>query len=235
MINLEQMLDSGVHLGHQVRRWNPKMSPYIYGKRNGIHIIDILQTFICLDEVSNFLYKIGKENKTILFICTKSQFSSIIEESAKKSNSFFVNKRWLGGMLTNWSTMKLCIKNLKELTEQQESGALQRLTKKEASLLKKKKDKLNKYFSGVKKMERLPDVAIIVDQQREINAVKECIKLKIPMITLLDTNCDPTLTDYFVLANDDSLRSVTLILDELTSYILAGRNQMKSKRIEDFN
>ena len=223
MVTLENMLDSGVHLGHQVRRWNPKMSPYIYGKRNGIHIIDVLQTFICLDEASKFLFKMGKEKKTILFVGTKPQFGSIIEDCALKCNSHYVNKRWLGGMLTNWSTMKVCIENLKFLNKQDEEGNFDRLSKKEAIILRKKRDKLERFFGGVKTMQGKPDVVIVVDQQREINAVKECLKLGIPLVTFLDTNCDPTLTDFFVLGNDDSIRSVKLLLEELTESIVRGQ------------
>lgn len=227
MVTLEQMLGAGVHLGHQVRRWNPKMSQYIYGKRNGIHILDVLQTFICLDELSSVLYKIGKERKKVLFVCTKIQFSAIIANNASKCNASFVNKRWLGGMLTNWSTMKVCINNLQTLIDQENDGIFDRLTKKESSLIKKKKDKLEKYFSGLKGMKDLPDIVIIVDQQREINAVRECLKLGIPIVTILDTNCDPTLTDYFVLGNDDSIQSVDLLLSELTNYIVSGQKALE--------
>jgi len=224
MITLERMLDSGVHLGHQVRRWNPKMGPYIYGKRNGIHIIDVLQTFICLDEASKFLFKVGKEKKKVLFVGTKPQFGSIIEDCALKCNAHYVNKRWLGGMLTNWSTMEVCIENLKFLDKQEKDGIFDRLTKKEAIILRKRKEKLEKFFGGVKNMKGKPDVVIVVDQQRELNAVRECLKLGIPLITFLDTNCDPTLTDFFVLGNDDSIRSVQLLLRELTESIVKGQN-----------
>jgi len=224
VITVEQMVDSGVHLGHQVRRWNPKMAPYIYGERNGIHIIDILQTLICLKDTTNYLSKVGKENKTVLFVGTKRQFGPIIESCAQTSNSHYVNQRWLGGMLTNWSTMKVCIENLQTLNKQEEDGTLSRLTKKEAAILNKRKDKLEKYFGGVKDMKSLPDVVILVGQPRELIAVKECIKLGIKTITILDTNCDPTLTDFFIPGNDDSIRSVELILNELTTAIVKGQN-----------
>nr|AST09060.1 ribosomal protein S2 [Eutreptiella pomquetensis] len=224
MITVKQMVDSGVHLGHQVRRWNPKMASYIYGERNGIHIIDILQTLICLSDTTDYLVKAGKENKTILFVGTKRQFASIIESCAEKSNSHYVNQRWLGGMLTNWSTMKVCIENLQILNQQEEDGTLSRLTKKEAAILNKRKDKLEKYFGGVKEMGSLPDVVILVGQPRELIAVKECIKLGIKTITITDTNCDPTLTDFAIPGNDDSIRSVELILNELTDSIVKGQN-----------
>jgi small subunit ribosomal protein S2 len=223
MITLEQMLDSGVHLGHQVRRWNPKMSPYIYGERNGIHIIDVLQTLICLQQSVTFLETAAKDNKTILFVGTKKQFANIIEVYAKKSGSYYVNQRWLGGMLTNWSTMQTCIQNLELLEKQDSSGFFDSLTKKEASLLIKRQLKLKKYFGGIQEMTKIPDIVIIVGQVRELNAVKECNKLGIRTITLLDTNCDPTLTELLIPANDDSIRSVDLLLSELSQAIIRGK------------
>nr|YP_009503378.1 ribosomal protein S2 [Euglena clara]AXA45476.1 ribosomal protein S2 [Euglena clara] len=220
MVTLEQMLLSSVHLGHQVRQWNPKMSSYIYGERHGIHIIDLLQSLICLKKVCNFLSKSSEANKKILFVSTKRQFSSLIAESAKRSNSFYVTQRWLGGMLTNWSTIKTCLNNLNLLlTKQESSGALINLTKKENSILKKRKIKLEKYLSGIKNMTNLPDIVIIIGQKKEMNAVKECRKLGITLITILDTNCDPTLTDLLVPANDDSISSISLILNSFTSSI----------------
>lgn len=223
MLSLEQMLDAGVHLGHQVRRWNPKMAPYIYGQRQNVHIIDILQTFICLEEASSFLFKMGKQKKNILFVGTKRQFSSIIEGCAMKTNSYYVNHRWIGGLLTNWSTMKVCVENLRWLTQKDSEGFFERLPKKEASTLRKRKANLEKYFGGVQNMESIPDLVILVGQQRELNAVKECIKLQIPLITIVDTNCDPTLTDFFIPGNDDSVRSVELLLGELTDSIIKGQ------------
>lgn len=223
MVTLEQMLDSGVHLGHQVRRWNPKMSPYIYGERNGIHIIDVLQTLLCLQQSVNYLVQAGKDNKSVLFVGTKKQFANIIEVYANKANAYYVNQRWLGGMLTNWSTMQTCIENLKLLDKQEASGVFDSLTKKEASLLIKRQLKLKKYFGGIQEMKKIPDIVIIVGQIREINAVKECNKLGIRTITLLDTNCDPTLTEFFIPANDDSIRSVDLILNELSEAIVRGK------------
>lgn len=220
MISLEQMLISSVHLGHQVKQWNPKMSPYIYGERNGIHIIDLLQTLVCLKKVCNFLSSSTHAGKTVLFVGTKHQFSSIVETCALESNSYFVTKRWLGGMLTNWSTMKNCIESLQHLTRQEVDGSLDRLTKKEGLILKKRKLKLEKYLSGIKDMKKIPDIVIIVNQSRELNAVKECLKLGISIITILDTNCDPTLTDFLVPANDDSISSITLILKAFSDSIV---------------
>jgi small subunit ribosomal protein S2 len=223
MVTLEQMLDSGVHFGHQVRRWNPKMKPFIYGERNGIHIIDILQTLVALEDICKFLTEQASENKTILFVGTKRQAAPIIEETAKQCNSHYVNQRWLGGMLTNWSTMTLCIKKLKEIEQHQADGTLNRFPKKEQVLIQKRKAKLEKFFGGLKDMKTIPDIVVLVGQPKEFNAVKECNKLGIRTITLLDTNCDPSLADLIIPANDDSIRSVELILTQLKEAIQKGQ------------
>lgn len=219
MVSLEKLLTSSVHLGHKVQQWNPKMSPYIYGERNGVHIIDLLQTLICLERVCFFLKNTKKNKNNILFVSTKPQFASVIQSYALSSGSHYVNQRWLGGMLTNWSTIKKCISSLQVLIKQESDGSWDRLSKKEALLLKKRKAKLERYFLGLLNMNNLPDVVILIGQHRELNAVKECIKLKIPLITILDTNCDPTLTDFLVPANDDSISSVSLILEEFCNSI----------------
>jgi small subunit ribosomal protein S2 len=223
VITLEQMLDSGVHFGHQVRRWNPKMAPFIYGERNGIHIIDILQTLVCLEEACNFLMTQSAEGKTILFVGTKRQAAPVIEKAAIQCDAHYVNQRWLGGMLTNWSTMTTCIDKLKKIEKQEQDGTFALLPKKEVSILQKRKEKLEKFFGGVKNMPKLPDVVILIGQLREGNAVKECNKLGIRTITLLDTNCDPKVADLLIPGNDDSIRSVELILGELTDAILQGK------------
>nr|ANA57013.1 ribosomal protein S2 [Pyramimonas parkeae] len=220
MITLEQMLDAGVHFGHQVRRWNPKMEPFIYGERNGIHIIDIVQTLSCIEKISEFLTQEKKKGKTILFVGTKRQAAPVIQAAAINSNSHYVNQRWLGGMLTNWATMKTCIEKLRKIEKLED---LNSLPKKELALLKKRREKLEKYFGGVKTMSNLPDIVILVGQPRETNAVKECNKLGIRTITILDTNCDPDLADFFIPANDDSIRSVELVLGELTEAIKKGQ------------
>nr|YP_010700417.1 ribosomal protein S2 [Phacus arnoldii]WCH63544.1 ribosomal protein S2 [Phacus arnoldii] len=194
------MLNNNVHLGHQVRKWNPKMSSFIYGERNGIHIIDILQTIICLQKASNFLYKVSKENKTTKILGNKCILSY---SCAINSNSYYVTQRWLGGMLTNWITIKNCIENLKLLLNE----------------IKNLIYRLEKYLSGIKNMTKVPDVVILVGQNKEINAVKECIKLGITTITIVDTNCDPTLTNFVIPANDDSISSISLILNELSKSI----------------
>ena len=226
MVTLEQMLDSGVHFGHQVRRWNPKMAPFIYGERNGIHIIDILQTLVSLEEISTFLTEQSAQQKTILFVGTKRQAAPIIEITARDCNAHYVNQRWLGGMLTNWSTMNLCIEKLKRIQKQEDDGTLFKFPKKEQVLIQKRKEKLEKFFGGVKNMKTTPDIVILVGQPKEMNAVSECNKLGIRTITLLDTNCDPSLGDLVIPANDDSIRSVELILTELKEAILKGQSEV---------
>nr|YP_009032748.1 ribosomal protein S2 [Euglenaformis proxima]AGL12014.1 ribosomal protein S2 [Euglenaformis proxima] len=219
MISLEELLSSSVHLGHKVQQWNPKMGSYIYGERGGIHIIDILQTLVCLEKISTFLFKISKEEKVILIVGTKRQFSTIIKNCAVNCEAHYVTQRWLGGMLTNWETIKLCLDNLNFLLKQEENSDLFSKNKKENFILQKKKVKLEKYFLGIKDMKKIPDVVIIIGQSNELNAVKECIKLKIPLITILDTNGDPTLTDFVIPANDDSISSLTIILNYLSNVI----------------
>jgi small subunit ribosomal protein S2 len=200
------------------------MAPYIYGERNKIHIIDILQTTVCLEKACKFLFKAGKNNKTILFVGTKRQASKNIKLSALKCKAHYVNQRWLGGMLTNWSTMRTCVSKLRQL-EQEDFNSV---PKKEAALLKKQKEKLEKYFGGVKDMYSIPDIVVLVGQPRETNAIKECLKLNIPTITLLDTNCNPDLAYIGIPANDDSIRSIQLILGELTKAFIKGKKKAKT-------
>jgi small subunit ribosomal protein S2 len=223
MVSLEQLLDAGVHFGHQVRRWNPKMEPFIYGQRNGIHIIDIVQTLVYLEETKEFLTKQSSQGKTILFVGTKRQVAPLIQSVAQESDSFYVNQRWLGGMLTNWATIRTCIDKLNAMDKQEEEGKLALLPKKEAASILKKREKLEKFFGGIKQMKKVPDIVILIGQPREINAVLECNKLGIRTITILDTNCNPALADLFIPANDDSIRSVELILSEFTEAILKGK------------
>lgn len=219
MITLEHMLESSVHLGHSVKQYNPKMRPFIYGERNGIYIIDVLQTLICLNKVSLFLKNSKKSNKKILFVCTKKQFSSLIQHCSKKLNSFYITERWLGGMLTNWNTIKKGVDKLNLLLQDEQESKFLNLSKKEILLFKKKREKLEKYLNGIKDMQTLPDIVIIVGQKKELNAIKECLKLNITLITILDTNCDPTLTDFLIPANDDSITSVQVILESLISLV----------------
>lgn len=224
VISLAQLLESGVHFGHQTRRWNPKMEPYIFTERNGVHIIDLVQTAQMLEEAYTFMRQVSEQGKKVLFVGTKRQAAGIVAQEALRCSSYFVNQRWLGGMLTNWTTIKTRIDRLKDLERREESGALDRLPKKEASVLRHELEKLQKYLGGIKSMRKPPDVVVIVDQRREYNAVQECQKLNIPIVTLLDTNCDPDTADYGIPANDDAIRSVKLIIGKLADAIHEGRH-----------
>ena len=226
-ITIDEMVEMGLHFGHQARKWNPKMAPYIYTKINGVHIIDLIQTCVHLKQVASFLTESAAQGKTFLFVGTKKQAGGLIAKTALDSNSFYVNQRWLGGMLTNWNTMKLSIAKLKELEAREKDGGLDRLPKKEAALCKKQKERLEKYLGGVKDMMRLPDVVVIVGQAEEMNAVRECKKLGIRSITILDTNCDPTAADLFVPANDDSVTSLRFLLQIFSDAILKGQNLIR--------
>lgn len=224
IISLEDLLEAGVHFGHQARRWNPKMFPYIYTERNGIHIIDLVQTAQLLTEAYDFIKNLAKEGKTFLFLGTKRQAAGIIEHEALRSNSYYVNQRWLGGMLTNWITIKSRVDRLKFLEQQDEAGLIDLLPKKEASLIRKELEKLRKHLNGIKNMKKLPDVVIIVDQKRETTAIQECIKLGIPTVCMLDTNCNPEIVDIPIPSNDDAIRSIKLIIGKVADAILEGKN-----------
>nr|QGW12705.1 ribosomal protein S2 [Nanofrustulum shiloi] len=224
-INLSQLLEAGVHFGHKAYRWNPKMFPYIYSEVNNIHILDLVQSATLLKEANRYLQSSASEGKTFLFIGTKRQASTLISQEAKRCESYYVNHRWLGGMLTNWKTMKERIQRLKDLEQQEADNTFDLLTKKEASLRRKELQKLRKHLDGIKYMENLPDVAIVIDQKREMTAVQECRKLGIPIVSILDTNCDPDLVDIPIPGNDDAVRSIKLILISLTDSIIAGKMQ----------
>jgi small subunit ribosomal protein S2 len=227
---IEEMVKAGMHFGHQVRKWNPKMAPYIYAERNGNHIIDLIQTFSHLKKVSEFLTNSAVENKKFLFVGTKKQATRLIEKTAIQCDSFFVNERWLGGMLTNWKTIKSSINKLNKLQMQEKYGNLSTLPKKEAALAKKENERLQKYLGGLKKMSSLPDVVIIIGQLEEMNAVLECRKLGIRSITILDTDCNPTLADLFIPANDDSVASLTILLREFLEAIQTGQKIYQEKQ-----
>jgi small subunit ribosomal protein S2 len=233
VVSLAQLLESGVHFGHQTRRWNPKMSPYIYTSRNGVHIIDLVQTAQLMDAAYNYLRTASEQGKKVLFIGTKRQAAGIIAQEAARCGSYYVNQRWLGGMLTNWATIKTRVDRLKDLERRQETGGLDLLPKKEASMLRREMEKLQKYLGGIKHMRKVPDVVLIVDQRREYNAVQECQKLNIPIVSLLDTNCDPDTVDIPIPANDDAIRSIKLIVGRLADAIYEGRHgQLEAE--EDF-
>ena len=224
-ISLAQLLDAGVHFGHKAYRWNPKMFPYIYTERNNIHILDLVQSAQLLKEANSYVQSAAEQKKTVLFIGTKRQASAIVAQEAKRCNSFYVNHRWLGGMLTNWVTLKSRIARLKTLEKQEADQVFDLLPKKEASLRQTELQKLRKHLDGVKEMTSLPDIAIVIDQKREMTAIRECRKLGIPVISILDTNCDPDLVDIPIPGNDDAVRSIKLILKSLTDNILLGQSK----------
>ena len=222
-INLSQLLEAGVHFGHKAYRWNPKMFPYIYSEVNNIHILDLVQSATLLKEANNYVQSEASNGKTFLFIGTKRQASTLIAQEAKRCDSYYVNHRWLGGMLTNWSTIKERIDRLKVLEQQEADNIFGLLTKKEATLRRKELQQLRKHLEGIKTMPTLPDVAIIIDQKREMTALRECRKLGIPVVSILDTNCDPDLVDVPIPGNDDAVRSIKLILKSLTDSIILGK------------
>jgi|TARA_B100000683_G_scaffold272667_1_gene316375 small subunit ribosomal protein S2 len=224
VVTLGELLDAGVHFGHQASRWNPKMFPYIYAEQNGIHVIDLVQTSRLLTYAHNYVQKNAQENKTFLFVGTKRQATNIIAEEAKKCGAAYVNHRWLGGMLTNWTTLQTRVAYLKELDRKEQEGEFDLLPKKEAALLRREHDKLRQNLDGLKEMSQIPDIVVIIDPKRENTAILECRKLGIPIISILDTNCDPNLVDIPIPANDDAVRSIKLILSKLTDGIIAGRN-----------
>lgn len=221
--SMRQLLDAGVHFGHQTRRWNPKMRPYIYGERNGIYIIDLEQTTRALDKACEFVRKAASEKKNIIFVGTKKQAAEIVEEEARRCGAHFVNRRWLGGMLTNFETIRLRINRLKELEEMRDSGDLYRRGKKEQSMLNREHAKLEKSLGGIKTMRGKPDLLFIIDQKRELIAVSEAKKIGIATVGIIDTNCDPDGIDYVIPGNDDSIRSIKLITSKIADSILEGK------------
>mgnify|MGYP003331693285 CR=1 FL=1 len=224
-ISLSQLLEAGVHFGHKAYRWNPKMFPYIYSEVNNIHILDLVQSAQLLKEANAYVKSEASKDKVFLFIGTKRQASNLIAQEAKRSNSYYVNHRWLGGMLTNWVTLKSRIERLKTLEKEEADQVFELLPKKEVSLRRKELEKLRKHLNGIKNMPRIPDVAIVVDQKREMTAIRECRKLGIPVISILDTNCDPDLVDIPIPGNDDAVRSIKLILTLLTDSIIKGQTK----------
>lgn len=224
-ITLSQLLEAGVHFGHKAHRWNPKMFPYIYSEVNNIHILDLIQSATLLKAATNYLESEASHGKTFLFVGTKRQATTLIAQEAKRCDSFYVNHRWLGGMLTNWTTVKERIARLRDLEKQEADGTFELLTKKEVALRLKELTRLRKHLDGIKSMKSLPDVAIIIDQKREMTAISECRKLGIPIVSILDTNCDPDLVDIPIPGNDDAVRSIKLILNSLTNSIIAGQSK----------
>jgi len=223
VVAMKQLLEAGVHFGHQTRRWDPKMAEYIFQARNGIHIIDLQKTSKKLDEAYEFIKEQAEEGKTVLFVGTKKQAQECMKEAALKCGMYYVDQRWLGGMLTNFDTIQTRIKRLKDLETMAEDGTFDVLPKKEVILLKKEMEKLEKNLGGIKDMDKLPGVIFLVDPKKERIAVLEAKKLNIPVVGLVDTNCNPEEVDYAIPGNDDAIRAVKLIADVMANAVIEGR------------
>ena len=223
VVAMKQLLEAGVHFGHQTRRWDPKMAEYIFQARNGIHIIDLQKTSKKIDEAYNFVKEQVEEGKTVLFVGTKKQAQECMKEAAEKSGMYYVDQRWLGGMLTNFGTIRKRVQRLKDLETMQEDGTFDVLPKKEVILLKKEMEKLERNLGGIKDMEKIPGVIFLVDPKKEHIAVLEAKKLGIPVIGLVDTNCNPEEVDYAIPGNDDAIRAVKLITDVMANAIIEGK------------
>ena len=222
-VSMKQLLEAGVHFGHQTRRWNPKMAEYIFTERNGIYIIDLQKTVKKLDEAYNFVKEISMEGKCVLFVGTKKQAQDSIKEEAERAGAYYVNARWLGGMLTNFSTIRRRIARLKQLRAMQEDGTFDLLPKKEVIKLNLEIDRLEKFLGGIKDMPEMPGAMFIVDPRKEKIAVAEAKKLDIPVVAIVDTNCDPDEIDYVIPGNDDAIRAVKLIAGAMADAIIEGR------------
>ncbi|MCR5807912.1 MAG: 30S ribosomal protein S2 [Oscillospiraceae bacterium] len=223
VVSMKQLLEAGVHFGHQTRRWNPKMAPYIFTERNGIYIIDLQKTVRKLDEAYKFVKSVSENGDSILFVGTKKQAADSIKEEAIRSGSFYVNARWLGGMLTNFKTIQQRIRRLEQLHTMQQDGTFNLLPKKEVVKLELEIEKLEKYLGGIKEMKKLPGALFIVDPRKEKIAVNEAKKLGIPVVAIVDTNCDPDDADYVIPGNDDAIRAVKLIAGAMADAVLEGR------------
>ena len=223
VVAMKQLLEAGVHFGHQTRRWDPKMAEYIFQARNGIHIIDLQKTSKKIDEAYEFLRSQAEEGKKVLFVGTKKQAQECIKEAAEKCGMYYVDQRWLGGMLTNFGTIRTRVERLNELETMQEDGTFDVLPKKEVILLKKEMEKLQKNLGGIKDMTEVPGVLFVVDPKKERIAILEARKLNIPVVGLVDTNCNPEDVDYAIPGNDDAIRAVKLIADTMANAIIEGR------------
>ncbi|WDF83721.1 30S ribosomal protein S2 [Lacticaseibacillus pabuli] len=223
VLSMKQLLEAGVHFGHQTRRWNPKMKPFIFTERNGIYIIDLQKTVKMIDDAYNFVKTVAADKGIFLFVGTKKQAQDSIAEEATRAGSFYVNHRWLGGTLTNWNTIQTRIRRLKQIKKMATDGTFDKLPKKEVSLLKKQQDKLEKFLGGIEDMPRIPDVIFIVDPRKERIAVKEAQKLNIPIVAMVDTNTDPDDIDVIIPSNDDAIRAVRLITSKMADAIIEGR------------
>jgi len=223
VISMKQLLEAGVHFGHQTRRWNPKMAKYIFTDRNGIYIIDLQKTVRKIDEAYRFVKKVAANDGIVLFVGTKKQAQEAVREEAERCGMYYVNQRWLGGMLTNFSTICKRIDKLRELEKKEEEGVFESLTKKEVAKLLHQKERLNKFLGGIKDMKRLPDAIFIVDPRKERITVAEAKKLNIPVVAIVDTNCDPDEIDYVIPGNDDAIRAIRLLTSKIADAVLEGK------------
>jgi len=233
VISMKSLLEAGVHFGHQTRRWNPKMAPFIFTERNGIYIIDLQKTVRKIEEAYMFVRNLSMEGKSILFVGTKKQAQESIEFEAKRCNMFYVNKRWLGGMLTNYRTIRSRVDRLNEIDKMESSGQFELLPKKEVIKLMHERDKLNGNLGGIRTMKNLPGAIFVVDPQKEAIAIAEARTLKIPIVAIVDTNCDPDLVDYIIPGNDDAIRAVKLISGKMADAVLEGRQGAQVDAEED--
>ena len=231
-ISMKEFLEAGVHFGHQTRRWNPKMKEYIYGERNGIYIIDLQKTLKLFKEAAKFVSDVAQEDKIMLFVGTKRQAQEAIAEEATRCQMYYVNHRWLGGLLTNHATIQKSIQRLRELDEMSKDGRYELLTKKEVQRLERERQHLEQNLAGIKEMPSMPDALFVVDSNKEEIAVKEARKLGIPVVAIVDTNCDPDLVDYVIPGNDDALRSIRLFTSRIADSVLEGRQAAIDKQLE---
>jgi small subunit ribosomal protein S2 len=234
-IGVKELLEAGVHFGHQTKRWNPKMKPFIFDARNGIHIIDLSKTEAQLEAALNYLANSVRKGGKILFVGTKKQAQICVKETAKETGQMFVVERWLGGTLTNFTTVKTSIKRLKEIEKWETDGTLANYGKQEQAVIRREGARLNKYFDGLRELDKMPAALFVVDVKREHNAIAEAKKLGIPVVALVDTNCDPEDADYPIAANDDAIRSVRLLLSAVSQAITQARAEFESKKSRRVN
>jgi small subunit ribosomal protein S2 len=232
-ITMKELLEAGVHFGHQTKRWNPKMKEYIFGERNGIYIIDLQKTLKMFKEASKFVQELAADGKIILFVGTKRQAQDAIAEEASRCGGFYVNQRWLGGLLTNWVTVQKSVKRLKELDDMATDGRYELLPKKEVIKLERERKHLQANLAGIKNMTRLPDAVFVIDSNKEQIAVREARKLGIPVVAVVDTNCDPTEVDYVIPGNDDALRAIRLFASKIADSVAEGVQLMSDKQVAD--
>ena len=231
VISMKQLLEAGVHFGHQTRRWNPKMKKYIFTERNGIYIIDLQKTVKKVEEAYNFVKQISEEGGKVLFVGTKKQAQESVKAEAERAGQFYVNQRWLGGILTNYKTISKRIKRISEIEKMEEDGLFEVLPKKEVVELKKEYDRLIKFLGGIRDMKSMPQALFVVDPRKERNAIAEARKLNIPIVCIVDTNCDPDEIDYVIPANDDAIRAVKLLTGKMADAILEGQQGVSNEEV----